>query len=268
MPTHSDILAALLAALADASLAIWEGGSAANGRSDELSDVDLHVIVADEHVEEAFCVAQAALEVLGTLDTPYRLSEPTWHGHSQCFHHIEGTPPTLLVDLVVMRESAPDHFLDPERHGHGVVHLDRGGYTRAPVFDAAAHRERMVAAREDIASRARMFGAFVDKELRRGRTIDAISFYHSLTLRPLLMALGMIHRPLTFDFGRYAHEDLPEEVLSRLAPLYYVADPAELALKQAQAHAWLLELLGSELLGEDALRTLSEQVRRVTNSTE
>ncbi len=260
-PGHSDILDALVDALAPLALAIWEGGSAANGRSDDLSDVDLLVLVEDDRVEEAFEAAHRALSGLGTLDPPYRLPEPTWHGHSQCFHHIIGTPPTLLVDLVVMREGVEERFLDPERHGFGVVHLDRGGYTQRPPFGAAKLHERMAAARSEIASRARMFGAFVGKELARGRVVDAMSFYHSLTLRPLVTALGMLHRPLRYDFGRYVLEDFPEEVSERLASLFYVSSPEELSTKQAEAHAWLLELLDAELLPVEELEALSEAVR-------
>lgn len=46
-----------------------------------------------------------------------------------------------------------------------------------------------------------LFQPLVVKDIARSRLIDAVSFYHGLTLRPLVTLLGLRHRPLRFDFG-------------------------------------------------------------------
>ncbi|MBL8045934.1 MAG: nucleotidyltransferase domain-containing protein [Anaerolineales bacterium] len=48
--------------------AMWEGGSAAFGRADEWSDVDVQIVVEDERVSEAFAAAEAALLSLSPFE--------------------------------------------------------------------------------------------------------------------------------------------------------------------------------------------------------
>jgi hypothetical protein len=68
----------------------------------------------------------------------------------------------------------------------------------------------------------------VDKELARGRPLEALGFYQAL-LRALLEVLGMEHRPERFDFGwRYVETQLPEDARNLLAHYAFVADEAAL----------------------------------------
>ena len=54
--SHEQVLQVLVEALEplEYSHALWEGGAAAFNRLDEWSDIDLHLVVDDEHVAEAF----------------------------------------------------------------------------------------------------------------------------------------------------------------------------------------------------------------------
>ena len=43
------------------ALALWQGGSAASGYTDEWSDIDIHVIVQGDSVEETFDIVEQIL---------------------------------------------------------------------------------------------------------------------------------------------------------------------------------------------------------------
>ncbi len=72
----------------DFALALWQGGSAASGYTDEWSDIDIHVIVQDNCIEETFDIVETSLKTISNITFKYRIPEPTWHGHSQLgFEH-------------------------------------------------------------------------------------------------------------------------------------------------------------------------------------
>lgn len=223
-------------------VAAWEGGSAAWGRADAWSDADLQLLAVDEEpatIAAIFAAVEGALEAAGGIRGRFVVPEPAWHGHSQRFYHVADAGPYVMLDLVVVHPGVAERFLAPEQHGHAIVHLGGGDDVAAPAFDAAAHRVRLRRAFEEAVGRFDLFQPLVTKEVVRGHFIDAIAFYHGLTLRPLVVLLGIAHRPLRFDFGaRYLHDDLPEADAAALAELYAVRDLDDLADKHARACAW------------------------------
>lgn len=245
-------------------LAAWEGGSAAWGRADAWSDADLQLLAADDEpatIRAIFGAVEAALDAAGGVRGRFVVPEPAWHGHSQRFYHVADAGPYVMLDLVVVHPSVAERFLAPEQHGRAIVHLDRGApdapHAAPPPFDAAAHRARLRAAYDDAVARFALFQPLVTKEILRRRFIDAVSFYHGLTLRPLVTLLGIRHRPLRFDFGgRYLHVDLPRDDADALADLYAVRDLDDLAAKHPRACAWFDALAGAidvEAIDLDAL---------------
>ena len=244
------------------ALALWEGGSVARGRRDAHSDVDVHLLVEDDAVERAFASIARALGELGVLDRQLRMPEPTWHGHGHAFYHLAGTPPTLMIDAVVMKRSAEQRYLEPERHGIALVHFDKEELVCAPAFDAEALRGALRREYESLCAKVEMFhDVLVPKEIARARSIDAAQYYHAFTLAPLVRMLGILHRPLRHDFTRYAHEELPEEVVRRLAPLYFVRDLEELRVQHERAVAFFWEAAAEVDLDAIDLESASKQAR-------
>lgn len=246
------ILAALQAALEPLpyARAFWEGGSAAFGRLDQYSDLDLHVDAEDDRVEDVFRAAEGALHALSPIEGRWRLSEPTWHGHSQCFYRLRDAGPYLLVDFVVMQRSSKNRFAEVERHGQPRVLFDKAGVVRPTSVDRAALAERLVARRAEIEARVRLLAPFVEKELRRGNPLAALEFYRGLVLAPLHELVRSLHAPATHDFGlRYAQRDLPPPMVERLEGLAFVRSADDLPARVAAA----LELF-EETLAELKLR--------------
>lgn len=224
--------------------ALWEGGSAAFGRADQWSDVDLQVDVDDDKVAETFDAVEAALATVATVDLVFVVPEPAWHGHSQRFYRFADAPPWLMLDLCVIRHRNPGKFIEPELHGHARVLFDRAGlFHRPPPVDRNAMEQQARAKLAAVTVRFELFQPFVTKEVWREHPLDAWHFYQGLTLAPLITLLRMKHDPLRYDWSaRYLHHLLPKAGAEKLTRLSYVGSPAELPARQTEAIAWFREL--------------------------
>lgn len=240
------ILEAILATLEpkDFVLALWQGGSAAHGSTDEWSDIDIQVIVEDDRVEETFDILEESLNTISKIRLKWRVPEPTWHGHSQCFYQLEEASPFLFIDFVVLQQSHPNHFLEVERHGELVIGFDKANLLVQPSLNRSEHFSKM---QERLATLRKTFAFFqviVKKEINRGYLVSAISNYHSYTLQPLVELLGIMYRPERYDFRtKYFYRDFPTEIIECVEPLYCVMNLADLASKQQQAEVLFAETL-------------------------
>lgn len=244
--TCADIIHAMRAAFEplDYVHAMWEAGSAAFNRADEYSDLDLQIVVDDDCIPDAVALATQTLESLSPITLRYDMPQPTWHTHWQTFYHLRDTTEYLMIDLVVMKLSAPDKFLQPEIHGNALVLFDKSGVVRAEPLDPAAEQDRLRKRVEALRLTFDLFFPFPEKELRRGNTIEAITFYQNLLLRPLVEALRIKHQPFRNGFHtRYIHYDLLPEVVRELEPLFYVASPNDLRQKRERVRVWFGEVI-------------------------
>jgi predicted nucleotidyltransferase len=230
---------------ADSTRAVWEGGSAAFGRADVWSDLDLVAIVRDDAVAATFQIVESALEAAAGIELIWRVPEPTMHGHSQRLYRLERASPFTLVDFVVMKVSAERRFLEPERHGNALVLLDRDGLVaEGRAFDREAHEARMHLAIAQIAAKRAMLDLFVIKEVRRDRGLDALSRFQSMEVAPLVTLLRARYCPDRFDFGmRYLADDLPAQMYAKLMALVFVPSPADVEARSEAARCWIDELL-------------------------
>ncbi len=242
MITRTDIITAVTAALEpqDGVLAMWEAGSAAFGRLDTYSDIDLLVVVEDDRVQAAFDYFEAALIGVAAIEDVYVLPQPSWHGHEQKFYRLNGMPEWLMIDLAVMKISSENKFLTAELHGEPQVLFDKQSIIQPPAFDWAAHEQRIGARLADLQGFIRLLSHLPQKELDRGRPLDAMSFYQGLLLRPLVELLRMKYDPARYTFGmRYLEFDLPAHEVERLKPLVFVGDEQDLPKKIHLVHRWI-----------------------------
>ncbi len=182
-------------------LAVWEGGSAATGRLDEYSDLDLSIVVEDDAIEKIFAAFDTWIEKTFGIIHKYRVPEPTWHGLSQCFYDVDKVTPFVYLDIDLIKRSLPHKMMETDRHGHGVLWFDRiGVYNPAP------------SPREEIKERGhRLFSSItqtdfltmieVEKGLARGHFIDVFPTYMAFVQRHLGVALNLKYRPEKADFG-------------------------------------------------------------------
>ncbi len=242
--TRPQLLSTLHRALeSDAAVdAAWEGGSAAFGRLDELSDLDVVAVVADDAVDATFAKVERALNELSPVTL--RVVMPAAGGIAQRFYRLRDAGEFLVVDLVLLRRSDPLQFREEELHGRGRTWFDRTGILVEVHLDRAqeqaAARERIAALRASF----EMFQHLATKERRRGHGADALAFYQAWTLRPLVEALRLLHAPDTRVFGlRYLARDLPPPVVRRVENLCFIRDLPHLAEAHDEAKRWFAECI-------------------------
>ncbi|HVZ39441.1 MAG TPA: hypothetical protein VHI13_09200 [Candidatus Kapabacteria bacterium] len=242
---RTDILAALTHLLSPRTdvLAAWEAGSAAFSRADAWSDIDLSIIAEDGAVPDVAAVILEELRSLSPIEMQWVLPSPTWHGHYQAFYKLRDTNPFLLLDIVIMERSATGRFMETALHGTPHVAFDKEGLIRPEHLDHDAHMAKILARLDHLRSTVPLMRSLALKELERGRPIDAMAFYHSHTLRPLVELLRIRYSPARYNFGaRYLHHDLPAEAAQRVERLFFVPDPASLRAAHREAWEWFAEL--------------------------
>lgn len=185
------ILQTIIAALQpkDFVLALWQGGSAAHGYTDEWSDIDIVVIVEDYFVQQTFDTVEAALQTISEISFKYRVPEPTWHGHSQCFYQLAEISPFLAIDFAVMKRSSRNDFLEVERHGNAAIAFDKANLVIPTNLNPDEHFSKMKQKFEHLKMMFDFWQIFVKKEINRGHLAHAIVNYQSYTLRHLVELL-------------------------------------------------------------------------------
>lgn len=217
--------------------AAWEGGSAAFRRDDELSDIDVYAVVADDSLDAVFALVESALASLSPISL--RVDMPSQPGYEQKFYRLRDAPESLVVDLQLMRRSDPVLFREVELHGEGCTWLDRRGVLVECHIEPAADLEDARARVALLAPQFEMFQQLVLNEIARGHGCDALGFYHEWTLRPLVEALRLLHAPHTRIFGlRYLARDLPAPVVARVEALAFVGSMPQLREQHVKASEW------------------------------
>jgi hypothetical protein len=221
-----------------------EGGSAATGRLDQHSDIDFGAIAPPELHDRVFAVVEAAAAAVDSIAQVYPVIESPWAGLTQRFYLFDNAPPFFMLDFWVAPRAAAEPFLERERHGEPLVLFDRHGSLRSRPMDGTAHAAKMARRRAHIKSMWPVMRKTLDKDLVRGRWLDAYGFYSNGLLRPLTELAGMRHRPERFDFGwRYLHYDLPPDLVSEFFRLAYVGSPEALRAALPAADALARRLL-------------------------
>jgi predicted nucleotidyltransferase len=190
----------------------WEGGALATGYFDEYSDLDLALITQDNAIESSFAIVENYLEANYGIKHKFRIPEPNWHGHSQCFYIIDNCPETFYVDFLIEKESAGNRFLESDRHGNAVVWFDKKNYIDGTPTPDEVTRAKCQKQLKMITTYMPFTFIDVQKQIYRGNKIDAFSIYYSLVNR-LVALYNIKYRPAKHDFGiRYLHRDFPVEI--------------------------------------------------------
>jgi len=251
---RQDLMHTLVHALQDKNyaLAMWEGGAAGFNRVDQWSDADVQVIVKDGYVEQAFEDVESALADLAETDYRFRLPEPTWHGHSQCFYRFKDASPFLMLDLVFIQEnSEADRFMQFRTHGQPLIWFDKAGMVVEEALDIDGMLEKMNSAVEAARMRFDLFWILTVKEIRRGNQIEAFAFYYNFAVMPLLEVLRIEHCPVRYFYRtRYPQYDLPAEVADRLTDFFFVRDLDDLEEKFENARDWFYAVVDGLEWGE------------------
>ncbi|MBX2796157.1 MAG: hypothetical protein KTR31_00770 [Myxococcales bacterium] len=244
MISRPELIAHLRAACEPASSirAAWLGGSDATGRTDEMSDVDLMLVCAFEHVGSTFETVEQALRGLGGVRYTWPVGHPSDADYQQRFYALHRAPEHCMVDLSVLRPDRVGPYLDPTRHGTAVVWFDRDDLL-VPTVDPAVAQRRAARIRS-LGVKHPICAHLPGKELARGDVLAAIAAYHRILLGPLVELLRAEHCPDRWDFGlRYLDRDVPPDVRKRLRQLALPGCGEELRVCIDTARSWIDALL-------------------------
>lgn len=244
---HRDELVTIMKRWAEANpdiLAIWEGGSAATGRLDEYSDLDLEIVVEDDRVEKLFTELETFLQTKFGILRMHRVPEPAWHGLSQCFYLIDQAAPYVYLDVAVIKRSNPQKLMEEDRHGHAVVWFDRDH-----IHDGTPSSQESIISRgkkifASITQIDFLMMTEIEKGLARGKFIDVFPQYIGFVQRHLGVLLNLKYRPEKADFGiRYGRHDYGSQDVALLKSAMQVVGIAELRKRYAEVKQRYLELL-------------------------
>lgn len=223
---------------------IWQGGSAATGFLDDLSDLDIVFVVEDHKTEETFAIFEKLLGDHYGVKSSLRIPEPAWHGHSQAFYFPKECPPLFYVDMLVEKLSAGNRLLEPDRHGKADIWLNRNEVLKP---EPTPEDELLQANRRTFQSvKATMEIVLAEnrKQILRGNEIDAMLEYQGFIQRRLAALLNLRYRPAKHDFGiRYADREYPPDVAERIRSLIYPGSIAGIGPRFEEAAAWAGELM-------------------------
>jgi hypothetical protein len=223
--------------------AFWEGGAAAFNRIDEWSDIDLYLVVDDEKIDEAFLAVETALQSLSSIKQKYRMPKNPRLDLSQAFYRLENASEYLIIDLVMFNPSSSEKFIEPNVHGNVVFYFNKSNKIRPLPLDKDALTVKLQERLRRLRAKFDMFNNFVQKEINRGNTLEAMDLYHALTLATLVEILRIKYEPVHHDFKtRYIHYELPSDAVGNLEHLFFVKDKIDLQRKYHKASKWIREV--------------------------
>ena len=211
--------------------AAWLEGADALRRVDAYSDIDLWLDVEDGFEDDAITSIKTSLQSLGTLELEHHAEHP--HPKiRQVFFRLEETSKFLILDLCVQSHSRAEPFLEGEPLK---ILFDKAEVLITRPLDDVQFKEisrRVEVLKRDFSLRQ----VWVEKEVARGRFLEALHNYHVYTLEPLVELLRLRHAPRKYAF--YLKDiayDLPGIFVENLEYLYCVTSLRDIAEKQKNA---------------------------------
>jgi predicted nucleotidyltransferase len=225
--------------------AMWLLGSAAFGRADEHSDVDVLMDVSPGRADDAFqAIEEAISSHLCPIERRWIHPLPTWHGHRSRFYKLQDAHEFLALDLTILEEGAEPRFNELERHGEPVVIFDKKGVVRSVPLDMDAHMQAVRKRVEQMQPRLPFLFPLVEKEIVRGDSPAAFTTYQRYLIDAIVELARIIHCPARYDYGmRYLHVDIPDELRREIDRLAYVSSLEDLSNKLPQVRALAESLL-------------------------
>ena len=221
----------------------WEGGSAATGYLDEYSDLDLEIICDDDKIETAFELIENYLQKNYGVKRKFRMPEPNWHGHSQCFYQLEKPSEFLYADILIEKLSAGNRFMEKDRHGNAIVWFDKKALFDPTPTSQEAVDEKCERLYKMTADSIWVLVIEAKKQILRGNLVDAAVTYNQL-LNRMAPLFNLQFRKSKVDFGlRYAERDFPQETVDWLIDKLYVKDLADMQKKFKQVEDKIYELI-------------------------
>lgn len=222
--------------------AMWECGSVAFHRIDEWSDVDIVIEGRKGASQVVFAAIEEALSRIAPIESALGPSGG-WPGVLQKVYRLTGMSPYHVIEVAVVAPDAPTKFLEREIHGDIPVHFDKDGITSVPPIEAKAWEQKLEARAAEVVKKVNLYRILVEKEFHRENYMEAMAFYQGFIQKALIEMIRIRYSPFRYNFqSRYLYYDLPEGVIDRLEPFFFIGSPEGLERKFREALEWIEEL--------------------------
>ena len=210
--------------------AVWEMGSAAYGRVDKWSDIDLFFDVDENYFEKTFETVEESLVELSEILYKYEKDITLVTGDAvQRSYRLKDTSEFNLVQINLISAEESNKLSQKEIYGDIKIYFDKRNVLTELHVDLEEFLPKIVKRYQDIGVMFEMFQYMTKKEINRGHYVEAMGYYYKYSVGLLLEILRMRYYPFRYDFGiKYLYIDLPEKVSSKIEKLFPASDINEL----------------------------------------
>jgi len=216
--------------------AFFLAGADAHNTVDEYSDIDIHLIIEDEHKEDILQTIETTLSNVD-LKLEHRRSESDW---PQMLYHVPGTSKFLIIDITLQTYSDSTQL---NTRGKRIL-FDKKGVLKTEQQEQGDEREYIKKRINSIETYAPLRVMCLERELKRGNYLETLKPYHTLILDKVIEALRLLYCPQWPKIGlKHISLDLPQEIVQEIDDLYKVNSIEEIQEKSKKADDLLKKTL-------------------------
>ena len=220
----------------DSVYALWLEGADALNAVDKYSDLDVWIDVKDGFEEKVMEKIEKTLSKIALVDFSFEKQHP--HPKiRQKFFHLKGSSEFFIIDVCLQSHSRK-FWYSKENQGEKVkILFDNAKIIKFRKLNKKKFRKEMLERAKALEKTFLFFQCWVKKEVFRNRFLDALKYYHSLVLEPLVEILRIRFEPTKRDFHlKQVSKDLPKGIVKRVEKLYKVGDIKEILPKTEKAN--------------------------------
>lgn len=223
--------------------AFWLEGADALNTVDEFSDIDVWLDVQDGHEGMVIEQVQSVLSQIAPLDFEHEVEHP--HPKiRQKFFHLKDTSEFLIIDVCVQSHSREFWFTNESKDEEVKIIFDKKNVIEFRNLDKTEFQSHQKKRTNELKKTFLFFEAWVKKGVNRNNFLEALSYYHSFILEPLVELLRIRYEPTKREFGlKHIERDLPKAVLKTLEDLYKINSTSEISTKSQKANELFFEVL-------------------------
>jgi len=226
-----------------AVLAFWLEGADALDTVDRYSDMDVWLDVQDGHEGTVIKQVQVILSKIAPLDFAHEVDHP--HPKiRQNFFHLKDTSEFLIIDVCVQSHSREFWHTKESQDEEVKIIFDKKDVIEFRNLDKTEFQNNQKKRIAELKKTFSFFQAWVKKGVKRNNFLEALSYYHSFILKPLIELLRIKYEPTKREFGlKHIERDLPIEALKQLEDLYKVDSTSEISAKSQAANELFFKVL-------------------------
>ncbi len=216
--------------------AFWIEGADALNTTDKYSDLDIWLDVEDSFEDKVLREIQSILSQINSLDFEYEIDHP--HPKiKQAFFHLKNTSEFFIIDVCIQSHSRGIFLTKGKKDEEIKVIFDRKKIIKFKELDKADFKKLLAKRIKKLNETFLFFQAWVKKGVNRNNFLEALNYYYSFVLEPLVELLRIKYEPTKYNFGlKHIERDLPNDMLSEIEDLYKISSINEITVKMKKAN--------------------------------